>query len=177
MVVLLVIFAFLARYGYFLAFELGPRGATPGKRLIGIRVASRDGGRLTAEAVIARNLLRDIELFLPLAFIQIAPTGAAGSGQWTETRRTNPPCEGRTSGDSLKLRFLTLVTCLGFGAYARRKTGRHGDTETRRWARVGNRTHRGRVGRGQAHANDPKPRAQRSEERAERSPGFGHVVE
>ncbi len=78
-VVLLVIFAFLARYGYFLAFELGPRGATPGKRLIGIRVASRDGGRLTAEAVIARNLLRDIELFLPLAFIQIAPTGAAGS--------------------------------------------------------------------------------------------------
>ncbi|MFZ9394431.1 MAG: RDD family protein [Erythrobacter sp.] len=78
-VVVLVIFAFLARYGYFLAFELGPRGATPGKRLIGIRVASRDGGRLTAEAVIARNLLRDIELFLPLAFIQVAPTGEAGS--------------------------------------------------------------------------------------------------
>lgn len=78
-IVVLIVIVFLARYGYFLAFELGPRGATPGKRLIGIRVASRDGGRLTAEAVIARNLLRDIELFMPLAFIQIAPTGEAGN--------------------------------------------------------------------------------------------------
>lgn len=78
-IVMLIVIVFLARYGYFLAFELGPRGATPGKRLIGIRVASRDGGRLTAEAVIARNLLRDIELFMPLAFIQIAPGGEAGN--------------------------------------------------------------------------------------------------
>lgn len=70
---------FLARYGYFLAFELGPRGATPGKRITGIRVASRDAGRLTAEAVIARNLLRDIELFMPLVFLVVAPTGEAGS--------------------------------------------------------------------------------------------------
>ena len=36
---------------------------------MGIRVAARDGGRLTAEAVIARNIIRDIELFLPLVFI------------------------------------------------------------------------------------------------------------
>lgn len=70
---------FLARYGYFLAFELGPRGATPGKRITGIRVASRDAGQLTAEAVIARNLLRDIELFMPLVFLVVAPTGEAGS--------------------------------------------------------------------------------------------------
>ncbi|MFC3100481.1 RDD family protein [Altererythrobacter lauratis] len=70
LVVVLIILAFwFARYGYFLYFELGPRGATPGKRLIGIRVAARDGGRLTAEAVIARNLLRDIELFLPIGFL------------------------------------------------------------------------------------------------------------
>src|SRR5690606_764544 len=56
-----------------LAFELGPRGATPGKRAVGIRVAARAvggrSGRLTAEAVIARNLLRDAELFLPLIWI------------------------------------------------------------------------------------------------------------
>ncbi len=70
---------FLARYGYFLAFELGPRGATPGKRVLGIRIAARDGGRLTAEAVIARNLLRDIELFMPLVFIVSAPSGAGGA--------------------------------------------------------------------------------------------------
>lgn len=65
--VLMVIIGFLMVNGYFMYFELGPRGATPGKRMMGIRIAARDGGRLTAEAVIARNLLRDIELFLPLS--------------------------------------------------------------------------------------------------------------
>lgn len=69
---------FLLWNGYFIAFELGPRGATPGKRAAGIRVAARDGGRLTAEAVIARNLLRQIELFMPLILLMIAPTGEAG---------------------------------------------------------------------------------------------------
>jgi uncharacterized RDD family membrane protein YckC len=63
---------FLFRNAYFLFFELGPRGATPGKRMTGIRIAARDGGRLTAEMVVARNLLRDIELFLPLVFIASA---------------------------------------------------------------------------------------------------------
>lgn len=62
---------FLFRHAYFLFFELGPRGATPGKRITGIRIAARDGGRLTAEMVLARNLLRDIELFMPL-FLLIA---------------------------------------------------------------------------------------------------------
>ncbi len=68
-IVIVILLMFLARYGYFLWFELGPRGATPGKRAVGIRVAARDGGRLTAEAVIARNLLRDVELFLPGFFL------------------------------------------------------------------------------------------------------------
>ncbi|GAA5053951.1 RDD family protein [Erythrobacter westpacificensis] len=67
--VLVILFMFLARYGYFLWFELGPRAATPGKRLVGLRVAARDGGRLTAEMVIARNLVRDVEVFLPLFFL------------------------------------------------------------------------------------------------------------
>ncbi|QIG55370.1 RDD family protein [Altererythrobacter sp. BO-6] len=78
-IVFVILLGFLARYGYFLGFELGPRGATPGKRIVGIRVAARDGGQLSAEAVIARNLLRDIELFLPLVFLQVAPTGEMGS--------------------------------------------------------------------------------------------------
>ncbi len=67
--VLFIIGTFLARNAYFLFFELGQRAATWGKRSVGIRVAARDGGRLTAEAVIARNLLRDIEMFLPLMFM------------------------------------------------------------------------------------------------------------
>ncbi len=66
---------FLFRNAYFLFFELGPRGATPGKRITGIRVAARDGGRLSAEMIIARNLLRDIELFLPLVFLASASSG------------------------------------------------------------------------------------------------------
>jgi uncharacterized RDD family membrane protein YckC len=75
-----IIATFLLRYGYFLWFELGPRGATPGKRITGIRIAARDGGRLTAEMVIARNLLRDIELFLPIAFIRSA--GVESTPAW-----------------------------------------------------------------------------------------------
>ena len=78
LIVVYIIILFMVRYGYFLAFELGPRGATPGKRITGMRVAARDGGRLTAEAVIARNLLRDIELFLPLVFVMVAPSGEMG---------------------------------------------------------------------------------------------------
>jgi uncharacterized RDD family membrane protein YckC len=66
---------FLFRNAYFMFFELGPRGATPGKRMIGIRIAARDGGRLSVEMVIARNLLRDIELFLPLVFLTSASDG------------------------------------------------------------------------------------------------------
>ena len=56
LLILLILIIFLARYGYFLSMELGPRGATYGKRAVGIRVAARNGGRLTPEAVIARNL-------------------------------------------------------------------------------------------------------------------------
>jgi uncharacterized RDD family membrane protein YckC len=76
LVVIWIAAMFLFRNAYFLFFELGPRGATPGKRIAGIRIASRDGGRLSAEMVIARNLLRDIELFLPLVFL--ASAGDAG---------------------------------------------------------------------------------------------------
>lgn len=78
--ILWIIAVFLFRNAYFLFFELGPRGATPGKRMTGIRIAARDGGRLTAEMVIARNLLRDIELFLPLVFI--AQAGAESGMGW-----------------------------------------------------------------------------------------------
>ena len=67
-----IIAVFLFRNAYFLYFELGDRAATWGKRAVGIRVAARDGGRLTAEAVIARNIVRDVELFLPLVFMMSA---------------------------------------------------------------------------------------------------------
>lgn len=67
--ILMVISGFVTWYGYFLVQELGPRGATLGKRMVGIRIAARSGGRLAPEAVIARNLIRDIELFYPLVLV------------------------------------------------------------------------------------------------------------
>ncbi|MDY7096699.1 MAG: RDD family protein [Pseudomonadota bacterium] len=77
-----VLFSFMLWYGYFLGMELSPRGATWGKRMVGIRVAARLGGRLTPEAVIARNLLRDIEIFFPIGYLIItfilAISGEAG---------------------------------------------------------------------------------------------------
>lgn len=76
---------FFAWNGYFMFFEMGPRGATPGKRIVGVRVASRDGDRLSPEAVVARNLLRDIELFLPLVLILGAPSGSGGLAGWAAT--------------------------------------------------------------------------------------------
>jgi len=88
--VLLLLFVFLLRYGYFLYFELGPRGATPGKRALGIRVAARansngGGGRLTAEAVIARNLMRDVEVFIPAVFLVSGIGASMGATGWAAT--------------------------------------------------------------------------------------------
>jgi len=80
--IVLVAAAFLLRNGWFLFWELGPRSATPAKRLLGIRVAARNGARLTPEMVIARNLLRDIELFLPVVLVAAAPAGDGGVAGW-----------------------------------------------------------------------------------------------
>jgi uncharacterized RDD family membrane protein YckC len=71
-----IILIFLLRNVYFIAFEAGRRAATPGKRIVGIRVASRSGAGLTIDQVIARNLMREIEIFLPLSII--AARGGAG---------------------------------------------------------------------------------------------------
>ena len=56
------------RLGWFIGWELTPRAATPGKRAVGLRVVARDGGRLTAGAIVARNALRELEVFVPLYF-------------------------------------------------------------------------------------------------------------
>ena len=71
---------FLLRTFWFIGFELGSRAATPGKRLMGIRVVARDGGRLTADAVVARNLIRELELFLPLMMLGVGAAEDMVSG-------------------------------------------------------------------------------------------------
>ena len=72
--------SFFIRTGYFILFEAGPRGATLGKRALGLRVIARNGERLTVESVVARNLMREVEVFVPLSllFYSAAREGSSG---------------------------------------------------------------------------------------------------
>lgn len=76
---------FLLRNGYFIVSEARRGGTTLGKRALKLRVLSRDGGPLTVEAIVARNLMRDLETFLPLVAL-LAPQAlvpeAPGWGRW-----------------------------------------------------------------------------------------------
>lgn len=63
---------FLLRVGYFAWFETRWNGTTIGKRILKLRVIRADGGPLTPEVLLARNLTREIEFFLPLTFL-LAP--------------------------------------------------------------------------------------------------------
>lgn len=78
--------AFLVRNLYFIYFEILWRGATPGKRVMGLRVVDRRGGPLDSGAVVARNLTREVEIFVPLgALLAAGDAGGLGSlamGAW-----------------------------------------------------------------------------------------------
>ena len=69
---------FVLRLGYFIGFELRASGATPGKRIMGLRVIARDGRRLTADAIFARNAMRELEVFLPATFVFARGSGVDG---------------------------------------------------------------------------------------------------
>ena len=64
-----LLISFLLRNFYFTIFEVYWRGATPGKRLMHLRVIDRKGGRLKADAIFARNLMREVEIFMPLTLL------------------------------------------------------------------------------------------------------------
>lgn len=70
---------FVIRNLYFIHFELAWQGRTPGKKICGIRVVNRQGGELTPGAVIARNITREVEIFLPITLLFSMPEG---SGLW-----------------------------------------------------------------------------------------------
>lgn len=71
---------FFARNLYFIHFELAWQGATPGKRMLGLRVIDRSGGPLLPGAVIARNLTRELECFTPLGLMLTL----SGARPWEE---------------------------------------------------------------------------------------------
>lgn len=60
---------FLLRFCWFSWAEIRGGGRTPGKRRFHLRVIRSDGGPLTAEVLIARNLTREIETFLPMLLV------------------------------------------------------------------------------------------------------------
>ncbi len=64
---LLLVLYFLLEWFYPVAFELSRAGATPGKRLFGLRVVMDSGLPVTPAASISRNLLRAAD-FLPLLY-------------------------------------------------------------------------------------------------------------
>lgn len=70
-VAVMLVGMFLVRHFYFVFFEVFWHGATPGKRLMNLRVISRDGSGLSVDAVVTRNLVRDIELFVPLTILAV----------------------------------------------------------------------------------------------------------
>ena len=76
---IIIFVAFLVRNFYFTYFELAWQGATPGKRIVGIRVVDRKGGPLIPSAIVARNLTREFEIFLPLGLMTSLE---AGTGAW-----------------------------------------------------------------------------------------------
>ena len=105
--VTLVLFAaFLLRNFYFIHFELTTQGATPGKRIVGLKVIDAAGGPLTPSAVVARNLTREVETFLPLSLFFSLETGG---GDWL-TR-------------AAYLVWLALVSALPFFNRDRRRAG------------------------------------------------------
>lgn len=79
-VALTILCFFLIRTFYFIYFELRWQGATPGKRALGLRVIDRKGGYLRPDSIFARNILREVELFLPMTLLLAGPE--EGSSGW-----------------------------------------------------------------------------------------------
>jgi uncharacterized RDD family membrane protein YckC len=78
-VTLIAFLSFLLRNLYFIHFELAWQGSTPGKRATGLKVIDRKGGALTPAAIVARNLTREVEFFLPVQLFLTLPATSGGS--------------------------------------------------------------------------------------------------
>lgn len=78
---IMMLVAFMMSWGYFAFFEAGKRGASPGKRAMGLRVVDRSGNNATRGQVVVRNLLRYVDMLpgVPSAAIGLM-IGGYGSG-------------------------------------------------------------------------------------------------
>jgi hypothetical protein len=57
------------RNWYFLFFELRMGGVTPGKRKLGLRVIERHASVLSPQAIVIRNIMREVEFFIPVQML------------------------------------------------------------------------------------------------------------
>ena len=67
------------RAPYYIISELFWNGRTLGKRIVRIRVISADGRGLTTHAVVMRNLMKEVEVFMPGSLILV---GGAMNAFW-----------------------------------------------------------------------------------------------
>jgi uncharacterized RDD family membrane protein YckC len=81
---LIVVLVFALLNFYFAAFEVRWQGATPGKRKVGIRVIDARGGQLETSAVLARNLIRELEVWTPLRFLLAGDLMWPGAPGWAQ---------------------------------------------------------------------------------------------
>ena len=79
-IALLQVAAFLIFNFYFIFSEISYSGTTIGKRKMGLRVIARDGGQLTGEMIVARNITRDLEIYLPVNVL-MAPGALFGQSE------------------------------------------------------------------------------------------------
>jgi uncharacterized RDD family membrane protein YckC len=82
MAIALVLF-FLIRNFYFIWFETRWQGRTPGKKRLNIRVMDAHGGPLRTDAIVVRNLMREIEIWIPLAFLMVPENIWPDAPGWT----------------------------------------------------------------------------------------------
>ena len=72
-VALAVVGFFVIEYGYFAGSELVMRGQTAGKRLVGLRVVTRLGGRPGTTALLVRNAVRTVDMLVGVPLMMADP--------------------------------------------------------------------------------------------------------
>ncbi len=79
-ITLFTLLIFMIRVPYYILSELVWNGRTLGKRIVKIRVISANGRRLTPHQVTARNLMKEVEVFIPATLLL-----GGGTGGWVIT--------------------------------------------------------------------------------------------
>ena len=72
-VAILIFGVFLLEWGYFAVFEIATGGRTLGKMAVKLRVVTAEGGSPSAGALLARNLVRSLDLLFGIPLMAIDP--------------------------------------------------------------------------------------------------------